>query len=513
MKLTTAVVVLFALATQLVCAQTLDSMALRDQNPNHLRSKLKYTKPAQRPVKDSTGTISRDTLEITTLPIANPVAQNTDVQKQLAILKEAEEKNDKAAAAGALSALSVYYLENNNLPAALFYCQKELKNNEARQDKNAALKTLLRIGNIYARLKNTDEAQLFYQKSLALAKTLKDSEKIKLAGDALSRIYAAKGNYKNAYEMSLLLKQVTDSLNRNETRQKLLQARLSYDSLQQVERAKTYQENLLQKQSEIEKSRKITYLTISALVLVLALAFSFYRGYKNTRKTNITIGQQKKEAEEKNEMIENSLKEKEILLKEIHHRVKNNLQIISSLLNLQAKGLKDEETKKIMSEARSRIASMALIHQKIYQSGNLGSVDLQTYIEQMVQSVEAMFSSKSRNISYYINTHGISLDLDTSIPLGLIINELLTNIYKYAFVARDAGMIVITMETKTETELELQVSDNGVGLPPDFETTASHSLGLKLVKGLANQIKGSVRFENKNGAHCFITIKKTQIVK
>jgi two-component sensor histidine kinase len=269
----------------------------------------------------------------------------------------------------------------------------------------------------------------------------------------------------------------------------------------------------LQKQSEVDKSRKITYLSIAALVLALALALSFYRGYKNTQKTNLTIRQQKKEAEEKNEMIENSLKEKEILLKEIHHRVKNNLQIISSLLNLQAKGLKDEDTKKMMSEARSRISSMALIHQKIYQSGNLGSVDLQTYIEQMVQSVEAMFSSKSRNISYYINTHGISLDIDTSIPLGLIINELLTNIYKYAFVNRDAGMIVITMETKTETELELKVSDNGVGLPADFETTAANSLGLKLVKGLANQIKGSVQFENKNGAHCSITIKKGAFIK
>lgn len=506
MKLTTAVVVLMALATQLVRAQTPDSMALRDQNPNHLRSKLKYVRPALKPAGESTVTSGPDSSHAVALPAASPATPDSDVEKQLAGLKAAEEKGDRASAAVALSAISAYYLEQNNLPAALFYYQKELKNNEARQDKKAALETLLHISNIYSRLKNADEAQLFYQRSLALARTLKDSEKMKLAGSALTGIYAARGNYKNAYEMSLLLKQVTDSLNRNETRQKLLQARLSYDSLKQVESSRVYQQDLFQKQFQVEKSRKITYLSIAALVLVLVLALVLYRGYKTTR-------QQKKEAEEKNEIIANSLKEKEILLKEIHHRVKNNLQIISSLLNLQAKALKDEDTKKIMSEARSRIASMALIHQKIYQSGSLGSVDLQTYVEQMVQSVEAMFSSKSRNISYYIDTHGISLDIDTSIPLGLIINELLTNIYKYAFAGREAGMIVITMETKTETELELKVSDNGVGLPPDFEAKAADSLGMKLIKGLANQIKGSVRFENKNGAHCFITIKKERSAK
>lgn len=512
MKLIIWIIMLFTLTIQAIRAQTPDSNLLRDQNPNHLRSKLKYSRSIKGFANDSSKPLAQDTPKVTVLPAAGLGTGSSGIEAQLKNLKAAEEQNDVKAVAKALSAIASYYFKNNNLPAALTYYQKELKINVEQTDKKAALETLLQMGYINFKLNKTDEAQTCYQKSLALARELKDSENIKRAGDALSSIYATKGNYKNAYELSLLLKQVSDSLNKNEIRQKLLQTRLSYDSLEQIERAKSYQRDILQKQSEVETSRNMVYLTVAAFVLVLALAFSFYLGYKNTQKTNKTIEQQKTEAEEKNVIIENSLKEKEILLKEIHHRVKNNLQIISSLLNLQAKGLKDDETKKVMNEARARIASMALIHQKIYQSGNLGSVDLQTYIEQMVQSLETTFNSSNKNISYYINTHGIILDIDTSIPLGLIINELLTNSYKYAFVNREAGMIIVNLEKKTAEELELEVADNGVGLPPDFDANTLNSLGLKLVKGLANQIKGIVRFENKNGTHCYITIKKaTQV--
>ena len=320
--------------------------------------------------------------------------------------------------------------------------------------------------------------------------------------------FVAKGNYKDAYEVSLLLKQANDSLARNETRQRLLEARLSYDSLQQAENKKTYQKDILQKQSEIDSSRKIVYLVIAALVLALLLAFAFYRNYRHTQNTNRIIAQQQLETEEKKQMIEASLTEKETLLKEIHHRVKNNLQIISSLLNLQANRTDDEQLKRIMGEARNRISSMALIHQKIYQSGNLSSVDFQAYIEQMAQSIEANFNNEKKRISHHINTNGIVLDIDTSIPLGLIINELLTNSYKYAFANRDSGTITISLREKDAEDLELHVSDDGAGLPPGFDPSTLNSLGLKLVKGLASQLKGHIRFESNKGTHAFIQFKK-----
>lgn len=319
--------------------------------------------------------------------------------------------------------------------------------------------------------------------------------------------FVAKGNYKDAYEISLQLKKATDSLAKNEIKQHILQARLSYDSLQQAEKQRTYQKDLLQKQAQIDNSRKLIYLVITGLALALLLALAFYRNYKNTQKANRIIELQKKETEEKKIIIENSLVEKETLLKEIHHRVKNNLQIISSLLNLQANQTDDENLKRIMAEAKNRISSMALIHQKIYQSENLSSIDFQAYIEQMVQSMESLFNSSKKQITYNINTNGIILDIDTSIPLGLIINELLTNIYKYAFADQNSGTVTVILQKKNAEETELHISDNGKGLSPDFDLNSLNSLGLKLVKGLSNQLKGTIRFENNHGTHCFITFK------
>lgn len=320
--------------------------------------------------------------------------------------------------------------------------------------------------------------------------------------------FVAKGNYKDAYEISQLLKQANDSLAKNETRQRILQEKLRYDSLQQSERNKTYQKDIFQKQTEVESSRKIVYLVIAAFALALLLALAFYRNYRNTKKANRIIAQQQQETEEKKRIIEISLTEKETLLKEIHHRVKNNLQIISSLLNLQANRTDDENLKRIMNEAKNRISSMALIHQKIYQSGNLSSVDFQAYIEQMAQSIDANFNHEKKNITQQINTHGISLDIDTSIPLGLIINELLTNSYKYAFAGRNSGTITISLREKNAEELELHMADDGKGLPENFDPATLNSLGLKLVKGLASQVKGTVRFESNKGTHCFIDFKK-----
>lgn len=319
--------------------------------------------------------------------------------------------------------------------------------------------------------------------------------------------FVAKGNYKDAYEISLQLKKATDSLAKNEIKQHILQARLSYDSLQQAEKQRTYQKDLLQKQAQIDNSRKLIYLVITGLALALLLALAFYRNYKNTQKANRIIALQKKETEEKKIIIENSLVEKETLLKEIHHRVKNNLQIISSLLNLQANQTDDENLKRIMAEAKNRISSMALIHQKVYQSENLSSIDFQAYIEQMVQSMESLFNSSKKQITCNINTNGIILDIDTSIPLGLIINELLTNIYKYAFADQNSGTVTVILQKKNAEETELHISDNGKGLPPDFDLNSLNSLGLKLVKGLSNQLKGTIRFENNYGTHCFITFK------
>lgn len=515
------IVILFLLlrAPLAIWSQVIDSSKqVIDQNPNYQKSKNKYTKPKTEltPVVKTPTLLTTDSSHLVSANTSVSDQINNSLESYQKKLLLAEKKHDQSAMAIALSDIGAYYVKNNNLPMALEHYQKSLKISESQKNKLAILETVNAMGDIYSKQKNNTKSEEYYLRSLKIAEELGSSEKIKLASNALSKLYVIKGNYKNAFEMHLLFKQVTDSLYKKEAQDALIQNQIKneynkrriLDSIRQIESSKSYEKGILQKQSEVESTRKITYLIAIGLILALLLAFSFYRSFKNTKKTNKIIALQKEEAEEKKVIIEKSLEEKEILLKEIHHRVKNNLQIISSLLSLQANRTEDAGLKKIMSEAKNRISSMALIHQKIYQSDNLSSINFQTYVEQMTESIDSTFNTQQKDITYFINTNDIALTIDHAIPLGLIINELLTNIHKYAFEGKTSGTVTIVLEEKNNSEIELHISDDGIGIPKELNINALRSLGLKLVKGLSDQLKGSFRFENNHGAHFFVNFKK-----
>jgi PAS domain S-box-containing protein len=212
---------------------------------------------------------------------------------------------------------------------------------------------------------------------------------------------------------------------------------------------------------------------------------------------------ERKLAEEK---IQDSLKEKEVLLREIHHRVKNNMQIISSLLNLQMGYVKDKNIKDIFSESKNRILSMALVHEKLYQSRDLRTIDFKQYIYDLGTTL-----LQSYNINFIklnLDVEDISLDIDLATPAGLIINELITNSLKYAFPDRIKGEINISFRSIDENMLELVVSDNGIGIPKDLDIRNSKTLGLHLVTSLAEmQLHGKIVINRDKGTEFQIKFK------
>lgn len=199
-----------------------------------------------------------------------------------------------------------------------------------------------------------------------------------------------------------------------------------------------------------------------------------------------------------------NLNEKEILLKEIHHRVKNNLQIISSLLNLQAGTISDTKTKAVVVESQSRVKTMALIHQLLYESDNFSIIDFNKYLHKLMFSLHGTFKNPNQKIQYSINAENVFLDIDKAVPLGLITNELATNAYKYAFQHAEDGIIEIDLKKTNKTQYILTISDNGIGLPETFNMKHSTTLGLKLVNLLTSQIDGSLEILNKKGTTFFI---------
>ena len=200
-----------------------------------------------------------------------------------------------------------------------------------------------------------------------------------------------------------------------------------------------------------------------------------------------------------------SLKEKDLLLKEIHHRVKNNLQIIISLLNLQSGYIKDEETLKAVREGQNRVRSMALVHEKFYQSDELGEIDFKEYTEKLCSFLKQSYAEQDAPISILVEAEGIGFDMDTAMPCGLLITEIVSNALKYGFPDRREGEIKIEFKKIPEKKVRMTISDNGIGLPPDFEIEKSESLGMQLIIALTSQLDGELIFSGENGTKFSVT--------
>lgn len=212
------------------------------------------------------------------------------------------------------------------------------------------------------------------------------------------------------------------------------------------------------------------------------------------------------EQEKAKEKIQNSLQEKEILLQEVHHRVKNNLQIIASLLHLQERNENDKETIDLLKETEGRVKSMAAIHEKLYESPAFNKINFKQYVEKLVYDILYSYGIKTGTIKTKLDIEDININIETAVPLGLIVNELLTNSVKYAF-PQSEGTINITLHSIKE-KIILIISDDGIGLPKNINIKNSETLGLQLVNNLVEQIDGIIKIYRNNGTKYKISFKE-----
>jgi len=211
------------------------------------------------------------------------------------------------------------------------------------------------------------------------------------------------------------------------------------------------------------------------------------------------------------ERIRLSLQEKEVLLKEVHHRVKNNLQVISSILNLQSSYVKDEGTLQILKESQNRIKSMAFIHESLYQTKDFSSINFTEYVINLSQNLIHSYSNFDNEVKLNLDIQNVFLNLDLAIPCGLIINEIVSNALKYAFVDKgEGGEITIKMKTEGDN-LELRIGDNGKGLPKSIDYRNTESLGLQLVVTLTDQLSGTIELDTEKGTNYTIIFKHNQV--
>jgi PAS domain S-box-containing protein len=212
-----------------------------------------------------------------------------------------------------------------------------------------------------------------------------------------------------------------------------------------------------------------------------------FAGYRGVSKI-ITA---RKDAEQR---LRTALREKEILLKEIYHRVKNNLQVVTSLLSLQGQRTTDERARALLQDSANRVESIALVHAQLYRSGDLSNIDMREYLPQLVAALAEAHALSGRRVALHVEADGVALGIETAVPLGLIVNELVSNAFKHAFAGDGGGALTVTLRQVDAQHCEFAVADDGRGLPAGFDPTRLRSLGMQLVVSLAEQLEGTLDF-------------------
>jgi two-component sensor histidine kinase/tetratricopeptide (TPR) repeat protein len=368
------------------------------------------------------------------------------------------------------------------------------------------------VGAYYLAVKNYGSAQEYAAKFRRWGAARGDSSSLLSAAALQYKIDSAKGDHINEIKNYRQFISLRDRMFNETKAWQIAQLDIAYqtETKDRQIKAKESNINMLKKQAQLQainiKQKETTQkLIIAGTVLLTLLLGLGYNRYRLKQRVNRQLQQQQTEINHQNVSLtnliaekDNLIDEKEWLMKEIHHRVKNNLQIVISLLNTQSSFLKDDLAYRAIRESQHRMQSISLIHQKLYQSDNLSLVDMPAYISDLVEYLISSFDIAGR-IDFDLNIAPIQLDVNKSVPLGLILNESITNSIKYAFPDQRPGKITIRLSELEPAKYELMISDDGIGPPLSIDIAKSKTLGLNLMRGLAKQLSGTISFETDHG--------------
>jgi two-component sensor histidine kinase len=307
------------------------------------------------------------------------------------------------------------------------------------------------------------------------------------------RLDSAVGDYGAAFSNLRAYHTLYDSLFNETSRNEVKQLEIEYQTEKQNNEIIVLGQKNDVAQTRLDRAMLVRNFIIAGIVLLFIILGLLYRQYRLKQQSNRIILQKKQQ-------LEHLLIEKEWLVKEIHHRVKNNFHIVASLLEIQSSYLKNKEALSALKESQHRIHSMSIIHQKLYQSETLSIIHMPEYIYELVEYLRESYAIR-QNIAFSLEIENIELDHASAITLGLILNEAITNAIKYAFAETEDGKISISLNHNSNSQILLNIADNGRGLPADFGSKIGASMGMELLQGLTDDLGGSLRIENKEGTH------------
>ncbi|MEO5638377.1 MAG: sensor histidine kinase [Chitinophagaceae bacterium] len=355
-------------------------------------------------------------------------------------------------------------------------------------------------------------AGTYLHKIDSLSRKLDDPARIKDNYYLAFRLDTATGSTRSAIANLLKFQHLQDSLFDETSSRQMQQMEVEYETQKHKNEIRIKdqdivllnQKNQLQ-QSGLEKAGLVRNFTVGSIVLLLIIIALLYHQYSNKQRINKMIMY-------KNELLEHLITEKEWLVKEIHHRVKNNLQIVVSLLNTQAAHLQEGDALMAIQQSRHRIQVISLLHQKLYQAETSSLIDMQVYIREVVSFLKDSFSGIN-HLYFNQQIDAISLDISQAVSVGLILNEAVTNCIKYAFPNNINGNIKITFTKEDNGRLLLSIADNGIGIAKDIDLSQIKSLGMQLMQTLSEQLDGNMKIESKEGTIVKVCFRRPVIKK
>lgn len=405
-----------------------------------------------------------------------------------------KEIGDRSGEANTLIGLGEFYIRNKESEKGFGLLQESLVISKSINDRSGEISCLNNIAKYYLDQNNIIVAKKSVLESLKLAQQIGYPSDIKLATEILAIIYEKELNWSQAYAMQKLYIKMQDSINSKSIKESILKQQAKYDINKKEQEIKglSVQNEFLKKDKEIQKLRineNILTIILISIALLVTLLFIGFNVKWNRKKKKIykLLKKQKEEISLKND-------EKTAMLKEIHHRVKNNLQIVNSLLKFQSREIKDKNIISIFEKAQKRVVSMAMLHEKMYNSEDLKNVDFKEYISLLITDLIDTYSV-GKKIRLNLEVEDVHFEMRTLVPLGLIINEIITNSFKHAFIDVLEGEIKIHIKKLKNKEYEMVIGDDGTG----FLGTKNIGIGNKLTHIFVKQLRGTIELLKQPG--------------
>lgn len=375
--------------------------------------------------------------------------------------------------------------------------------NEDVQDTEILLIAYYDISKFYVDHSHFDKAEPYLKEAFRISNNttigrLKDLHLLRF------KIDSANGNYKAAIEEFQEYKNLNDSIFNEAKSKQIAELNIKYDVNKKEQNLTILQKETLVQQKDLRQARLTRNYILAGVVLLLLIVGLLYNRYQLKQRANNQLKASQDKIEKQNVSLQHLVSEKEWLLKEIHHRVKNNLHTISGLLDAQAGYLKTAEALLAINDSQHRVQAMSLLHQKLFNSESLSMVEMPEYIHELVGYLEHSFGIQQK-VNFSLDIDNLQLELSYALPIGLILNEAITNAIKHAFTGKEDATIIVRLKRQPFNQCFLLIADTGRGLPADFNSKQSHSMGMSLMQGLTEDINGAFSIRNNNGTEINIS--------